>query len=336
MIGLAISVSNHRGSSYSVGGIVRNRRHLAPLVVLAVGLLVLAPSASGAQPRNGLIAFSTHFVLPFGDRGVGAQIFTVSSSGGPLHQLTHVKASQDAAAPDWSPAGTRIVYESDVTGTMQIWVMRADGSNQHRLFRDPGFDDFTPRFSPDGSKIVFSRCNSTLFFCRIATITSAGGGLHVLTGGHWVDADPRFSPNGHQIAFDSSRGGYLSAVWVMSASGGNLHRLTKPSLEAFWPSWSPDGTHIVFTSDCCLPFSQVFVMDANGLNVQQLSHVPLPHQAGFASYSPDGQRLVLISDLAYTNGGNDIYTMNASTGKGLTRVTKTQPDASLPSWGTHP
>ena len=226
-------------------------------LVLAMGIatLVATPSAQGATPHNGLIAFSTHFVLPFGDRGVGAQIFTVSPGGGTPTQLTHVSASQDAAAPSWSPDGAHIVYESDTTGNMQLWLMNWDGSGQHQLFRDPGWDDFIPHFSPDGSRIVFARCNSALFYCRIATISAAGGSLRVLTAGHWLDADPVYSPDGRWIAFDSTRGGYQSAVWVMSSSGGNLHRLTVPSLEAFWPSWSPDGSHIVFTRDCCLSTS---------------------------------------------------------------------------------
>jgi len=287
---------------------MRHMSRLAVGIVLCVGW-VAVPSASGSTVSNGPIAFSTHFVLPFGDRGVGAQIFTVPPNGGASHQLTHVSSDQDAAAPAWSPSGARIVYESDVTGDMQI-------------------------YSPDGSRIVFARCDSSLFYCRIATISAAGGSLHVLTRGHWVDADPTFSPSGRWIAFDSSRGGYQSAVWVMTAGGQKLQRLTAPGLEAFWPSWSPDGTHIAFTRDCCLPFSQVFVMDSNGTNVLQLTHVPLPHQAGFASYSPDGQKLVLISDLAYPNeDGNDIYTVNASTGQGLTRVTRTQPGTTLSSWG---
>ena len=70
---------------------------------------------------NGLIAFSTHFVLPFGDRGVGAQIFTVSPSGSGPHQLTHVSSHQDAAAPAVSIVNAcagmiRIDKESDVVG----------------------------------------------------------------------------------------------------------------------------------------------------------------------------------------------------------------------------
>ena len=212
--------------------------------------------------------------------------------------------------------------------------MNADGSNQHRLLHDPGCeDDFTPRWSPDGKWIVFSRCASMSGYCTISEITGSGTGLHVLTGGHWADADPRFSPDGRRIAFDSTRGGFLSAVWVMNANGSRLRRLTAPSLEAFWPSWSPNGSHIAFTRDCCLPYSQVFIMRSDGSHVRQVTHVRAPHQAGFASYSPDGMKLVLISDASYPNQCcNDVYTIN-TTGTGLTRVTTTHPNATLSDWG---
>jgi TolB protein len=38
------------------------------------------------------------------------------------------------ASPAWSPDGSQIAFISDRTGSWQIWLMNADGSNQHPLF----------------------------------------------------------------------------------------------------------------------------------------------------------------------------------------------------------
>jgi Tol biopolymer transport system component len=38
------------------------------------------------------------------------------------------------AAPTWSPDGSQIAFLTDRTGQWEIWVMNADGSNQHPLF----------------------------------------------------------------------------------------------------------------------------------------------------------------------------------------------------------
>ena len=37
------------------------------------------------------------------------------------------------AAPAWSPDGAQIAFLTDRNGTYEIWVMNADGSNQHPL-----------------------------------------------------------------------------------------------------------------------------------------------------------------------------------------------------------
>jgi Tol biopolymer transport system component len=41
--------------------------------------------------------------------------------------------SWNNAAPAWSPDGSMIAFISDRNGAYEIWVMNADGSNQHIL-----------------------------------------------------------------------------------------------------------------------------------------------------------------------------------------------------------
>src|SRR5713226_1413107 len=50
--------------------------------------------------------------------------------------------------------GSKIVFASNREGSMQIYVMNGDGSNQARLTYSTGNDD-NPRWSPNGAKILF-------------------------------------------------------------------------------------------------------------------------------------------------------------------------------------
>ena len=66
-----------------------------------------------------------------------------------------------------SPNGKRVLYVSNVAGPFQVWVMRADGSGQHRVVKDPEHDAFVPRWSPDGTHLLFTRCSLPFGFTRV-------------------------------------------------------------------------------------------------------------------------------------------------------------------------
>jgi TolB protein len=303
--------------------------------MLGVAVALVAAGPAAARSSNGQIAFSTGFVLPYGDRDVGSQVFVVDPNGAGLRQLTHVAGGHDAADPAWSPDGRRIAYQSNPTGEYDLWIMNRDGSGQHRILRDAGWDDEQPSWSPNGRRLVFSRC-SQLFACDIAIVNADGSGMHIVFAGHRVHTSPSFSPDGRWILFGSDRSGLLSAVWKVRASGIGAVRLTPPRLEAFAPAWSPDGSRIVFTNDCCLPFSEVYVMHADGTHITRLTPAAPGHQNGFARFSPDGRRIVFMSDRAFSDACcNDLYTMRAD-GSGTRRVTHVGASGELADWGRTP
>ncbi|HMC07444.1 MAG TPA: hypothetical protein VKG89_08645, partial [Solirubrobacterales bacterium] len=160
-------------------------------VLAALTVLIAASSAHATFPgTNGRIAFSQADLIPpiggeSGDLSAHSQVFTIQPDGSGLTQLTHVASDQGAGAPDWSPDGQQIVYESNESGSFAIWSMDADGGNQTRLTDEPGFEDFLPSWSPDGHQILFSRCAEPfgpgfITSCDIDSMNKNGGGLKTI------------------------------------------------------------------------------------------------------------------------------------------------------------
>jgi Tol biopolymer transport system component len=75
-------------------------------------------------------------------------------------------------------------------------------------------------------------------------------------------------------------------------------------------------------------------MNADGTDKQQLTDVPAGHNAAFATYAPNGRKIVLTASQAHSDG-NDVFVMRAD-GSGLHPITSTQPGALLTDWGPRP
>jgi TolB protein len=290
------------------------RRFVLAAVGAAVAgtVLVVPVTARAAFPgTNGRIVFATEFSRP-------SQIYTVRPDGSGLVQLTHVKKGHSAKMPAWSADGMRIAYVRDG----QVWTMNADGSGKTRVTSTDGFRDKSPSWSPDGGRIVFSHCDVSFgyaAYCDIAAVNPDGSGFATILDDNWVNEVPAYSPDGSRIAFSGSRGGYVSAVWVMNADGTSPVRLTDPALQANRPEWSPDGSVIAFATHSELPNSEVFVMNPDGTGQQQLT--PAGGDWVNPQFSPDGSAIAVLGPNTADPGACcwDLYTM-APDGTGLSIV----------------
>jgi hypothetical protein len=127
-----------------------------------------------------------------------------------------------------------IAFSSDREGLYQIYVMNADGTGQTRLTNNAA-SDLYPAWSPDGTKIAFSRG------FEIYVMNADGTGPTRLTHNTAHDDLPAWSPDGTKIAFGSDRDGINLnyEIYVMNADGTGPTRLTNNPAHDHWPAWRP-------------------------------------------------------------------------------------------------
>lgn len=152
-------------------------------------------------------------------------IYTMHVDGTDVRRLTNTPGYDGGAF--FSPDGTKIVYRANHPtdpaeladyrallaqrivrpNKMEIWVMNADGSDQHQVTHLGGAN-FAPYFTPDGKAIIFSSNyrnphsgNFDLYLVR-----PDGSGLRQITTDPGFDGFPQFSPDGKSLVWASSRG----------------------------------------------------------------------------------------------------------------------------------
>jgi Tol biopolymer transport system component/DNA-binding winged helix-turn-helix (wHTH) protein len=134
---------------------------------------------------------------------------------------------------DWTPDG-RLVYASQASGNVDVWITAVDGKRQTQLTQD-AMSDLNPVVTQDGRYIVFvsQRAGGS----HIWRMDADGGGLKQLTRGKG-DISPSLSPDGRWVIYASSSKS-RSSLWKVSIDGGEPEQLS-PAV-AFQPAVSPDG-----------------------------------------------------------------------------------------------
>lgn len=115
-----------------------------------------------------------------------------------------------------------------------------------------------PRFSPNGSRIVFVSHRTKND--DIWTMTREGSSQTQLTTDDKDDTDPFYSPNGSKIVFSSKRTGNYD-IWVMDSDGGNQRQLTFDQADEIQPCWSVGG-YIYYTHKVSETASNIYRIKA--------------------------------------------------------------------------
>lgn len=183
-----------------------------------------------------------------------------------------------------------------------IFLMRLDGSDRVNLTNHRGVDA-SPRFSPDGERIVFdSDRNGNL---DIYVMDRDGSNLIRLTDSPADDFSPTWSPDGTQIAFASNHTNGID-LYIMNANGSQTQNVTQnAAFSNLCPDWSPDGRKLLFQSNRS-GNNDLYILDLETGDVQNVTDHPADDRCG--SWSPDGERISFVS-LNRDGVGKNVYVM---------------------------
>jgi TolB protein len=197
-------------------------------------------------------------------------------------------------------ANGKIVFESGDGHDFEIFTVNPDGTGLTQL-TDNDANDGAPRWSPDGTKILFSSdrdCCGHLYL-----MDEDGSNQTELTTASERDDDPAWSPDGTRIAFIR----YVSCasfcypqLFVADADGTGATQL--PTARAVQdPVWSPDGSEIAMVVELSWGPSgsgpgEIYTIRPDGSGLTNLSNTGASRDDTNPDWSPDGSKLVLWSD----------------------------------------
>ena len=165
----------------------------------------------------------------------------------PLRRLTFEGFNIE---PVWSRNGRWIVFASNRSGAINIYIKAADGTGEARRFLESLLHQYPDSWAPDGKSLLFTEYRTETGFDLWSVDVNEDGSPSskprpfINTPANELDAD--FSPDGRWVTYSSNETGHWEVYirdfpgdggkWQVSSDGGGT------------PFWSADGSEIFYTN----------------------------------------------------------------------------------------
>jgi len=214
---------------------------------------------------------------------------------------------------DCSARAGLILALTRTSGKSQLWILKPDGSEQHKLLEESD-DIFSARWSPNGDSIYYLRIKGAVVELSRLSATRRHAEPEVLADGLATGAFFTLSADGSRLAYTRSEDN--SNLWRVDLPIAG--KRTKPEISrvtsgtSFYgaPSFSPNGRWIAFAHGPNYGETNIFKKQVAGGDPVQLTFFEHATTASPA-WSPDGQRIAFISD---QNGTPKVWTISANGG----------------------
>lgn len=171
-----------------------------------------------------------------------------------------------------SPDGKTIVWTSVRDGDLDIYAMDLDGRHPRRLTQEVGYDGGA-FFSPDSKRIVYRAQHP--------------------------ENQQELEQYQSLLAQNLVEPGRLE-LFIMNADGSGKQQVTRNGASNFSPFFHPDGTRVIFSSNVETrggsgrPEFHLYLVNEDGTGQERLTTEG--HFNSFPMFSPDGKKLVWVSD----------------------------------------
>ena len=228
---------------------------------------------------------------PGTDNPTGDGDIVVANADG-SNPVTIDREARDPSPATWSPDGRWLVYSKVVGPGDQVYIAPTDGSSPPVRIGDPKTVNWSPIFSPDGTKILYFE---GLAGNGIGVMNPDGSDPRILNTTPFAGIDSAtWHPDGNRIVVSASAGGEDTDLWILRVDGSPEERLRVEGRAEVGPSWSPSGDRLAYLASTDEGTFTLHVADADGAIERRL---PGSYSQINPTWSPDGTRIAVVNDL---------------------------------------
>ena len=215
--------------------------------------------------------------------GANVALWLMDADGRDTRQLTPADALD--FNPTFSADGEFVVFDSNRSGSSEIWRVRTNGKDIEQLTFDG--ENTNPSFLPNGETIVYKHGDANGTSLQRLSLNEKVVSILDPKG----CTSPRISPNGEFVACGRRVGGQPSVVVISASTGEQLKQFSVPQTFNFdlgGIRWTPDGRFICYRDWTYGLWQQ----SVDGGQPQRIENQPEEKIYQYV-WSRDGKRLVL-------------------------------------------
>ncbi|TNE59258.1 MAG: hypothetical protein EP344_08780 [Bacteroidetes bacterium] len=229
----------------------------------------------------------------------------------------------------YAPDGRSIIFESDRSGTWDIYQMDIDGNNVRQLTQDTA-NNRQPSWHPDGRSVLFEsdRSGHSILYWfsldsdvveKAVQVAVPGGDMHF----------GRVSPDGGSIVFTLQVDTAVFHLYLYRISDRSLRLLTIGNYRYAYANWSPDGSSLTFHArhETGNLYDEVYTLNLDTGRWKRCTNVS--GHSFCPAWSADGTQIAYVQSMAESRP--EIFIMRRN-GKKKQQITHNSDGDTLPSW----
>ncbi len=221
----------------------RNRLVIAATATVAISLGLAGP-ASASFPGQERLAFA-RYASSSGDASAHTMRFDGSGVKTPMKSLG--AGGPVFLSASLSPNGKQIVFTKRLSDTNTDLFLKTLGGGTTRLTNSEGIYEYSPTWSPNGKRIVYSETDRASYGAiMVARPKNMSSATPVQFSGIDYMTYPVWSPDGSLIAFSTSDGSDRE-IFTTTVDGGTVDQVTdNAGFDDYMGDWSPNGSKISY------------------------------------------------------------------------------------------